>query len=196
MEWLRARPEVDPGRIGVIGSSFGTFFSAILVSDEPRYRTASVIGSCCEPGGYSIFEEASPTFKRRFMFMSGITDEAKFDQLRRTLDWNGYAQRIRIPFMVVGGGPTNSPRCATARRSRPRWRAPRSTTVLIRGSTRRVDDRPARRPAGGLRALLHRERRAGDPNTDCLTLSALAGAKPGPGCHRALGQVTPAVGHA
>jgi dienelactone hydrolase len=103
MEWLRARPEVDPDRIGVIGSSFGTFFSAILVSDEPRYRAAAVIGTCYEPGGHSIFEEASPTFKRRFMFMSGISDEAKFDQFRRTLDWNGYAQRIRMPFMVVAG---------------------------------------------------------------------------------------------
>ena len=38
---------------------------------------------CHEPGCHTIFEEASPTFKKRFMYMSGITDEAEFDKMRR-----------------------------------------------------------------------------------------------------------------
>ena len=38
---------------------------------------SSVSAVCHEPGFHTIFEEASPTFKMRFMYMSGITDEAR-----------------------------------------------------------------------------------------------------------------------
>ena len=44
---------------------------------------------CHEPGFHTIFEEASPTFKMRFMYMSGITDEAEFDEFRKTHDLGG-----------------------------------------------------------------------------------------------------------
>jgi dipeptidyl aminopeptidase/acylaminoacyl peptidase len=103
MEWLLARPEVDGGKIGVTGSSFGSFFSAILISDEPRYKACAITGTCYEPGGETIFNHASPTFKRRFMFMSGLTDEAEFDEFRKTIDWHGYAERIRAPYLVASG---------------------------------------------------------------------------------------------
>ena len=103
MKWLLARPEIDAERIGVVGSSFGSFFSAILMSDDPRYKAASVVGTCYEPGGHTIFEEASPTFKRRFMFMSGITDEAEFDKFRKSLDWKDYAGKVKAPFQVFAG---------------------------------------------------------------------------------------------
>ena len=103
MKWLLARPEIDPDKTVVIGSSFGSFFSAIMMSNEPRYRACAVTGTCYEPGGNAIFEEASPTFKRRFMFMSGITDEREFDEFRKSLDWHGYAEKIRVPYLIAGG---------------------------------------------------------------------------------------------
>jgi dienelactone hydrolase len=103
MKWILARPEFDPERIGVLGTSFGSFFAAILISDEPRYKACAIVGTCYEPGGHAIFEEASPTFKRRFMFMSGITDEREFDEFRKTLDWHGYAEKIKVPFLVIAG---------------------------------------------------------------------------------------------
>jgi fermentation-respiration switch protein FrsA (DUF1100 family) len=104
MKWLLARPEVDPQRIGVTGSSFGTFFSAILMSDEPRYKACASVGTCYDPAGRRIFDEASPTFKRRFMFMSGINDEREFEEFRKTIDWHGYAEKIKAPYLVVAGG--------------------------------------------------------------------------------------------
>src|ERR1017187_10307329 len=92
---LAARPEIDPDKIAATGSSFGSFFSAIMMSDEPRYKACAITGTCYEPGGYTIFEEASPTFKKRFMFMSGIIDEREFDEFRKTLDWHGYAEKVK-----------------------------------------------------------------------------------------------------
>src|SRR5262249_59810651 len=37
------------------------------------------------------------------MFMSGITDEREFDEFRKSLDWHGYAEKIRVPYLIAGG---------------------------------------------------------------------------------------------
>jgi len=103
VDWLSARPEVDAKRIGVTGTSFGSFFGTILSAHEPRIAATAVISTCLEPGCRTIFEEASPTFKKRFMWMSNFTDEAKFDEFAKTLTWEGHAEKIANPCLVVAG---------------------------------------------------------------------------------------------
>jgi Esterase FrsA-like len=103
MDWMAARPEIDAQRIGVVGQSFGSFFATLSCASEPRYRACAVTATCLEPGCHTIFEEASPTFKQRFMYMSGYTDEAAFDEFRKTLTWEGHAEKIRIPYLCVAG---------------------------------------------------------------------------------------------
>jgi dienelactone hydrolase len=102
-DWLVKRPEVDGGKIGMTGVSFGSFFTAIMMAADERYKACAVVGTCYEPGGETIFNQASPTFKKRFMFMSGITDEGEFDEFRKTIDWNGYAQKIKGAYIVACG---------------------------------------------------------------------------------------------
>ena len=103
VEWLLRRREIDAGRIGMSGTSFGTFFGTIAAAHEPRIRALAQMSVCHEPGFHSIFEEASPTFKMRFMYMSGYTDEEAFDEFRKTLTWEGHAEKIRAPFLCVAG---------------------------------------------------------------------------------------------
>jgi dienelactone hydrolase len=103
VDWLAARPEIDADRIGVTGTSFGSFFGTLVAASEPRIRACAVISTCLEPGCHTIFEEASPTFKKRFMYMSGFTDEKKFDEFRKTLTWEGHAEQIRCPYLCVAG---------------------------------------------------------------------------------------------
>jgi dienelactone hydrolase len=103
VDWLAARPEIDAGRIGVTGTSFGSFFGTILTAHEPRVRACAVMSVCHEPGCHTIFQEASPTFKKRFMYMSGITDEDEFDTFRNTITWEGHADKIRAPYLCVAG---------------------------------------------------------------------------------------------
>jgi dienelactone hydrolase len=103
VNWLTARPEVNPDRIGVSGNSFGSFFGTIAAAHEPRIQAISVSAVCHEPGFHTIFEEASPTFKMRFMYMSGISDEAAFDDFRAHMTWEGHAERIRAPYLCVAG---------------------------------------------------------------------------------------------
>jgi len=103
MDWMAARPELDPQRIGITGQSFGSLFATIACASEPRYRACAVTATCLEPGCHTIFEEASPTFKQRFMYMAGYTDEAAFDEFRKTLTWEGLAEKICVPYLCVAG---------------------------------------------------------------------------------------------
>ena len=103
MDWLAARPEVDPARIGIAGVSFGSLFSTIAAGAEPRFHACAVSHTNFEPGCHTIFEEASPTFKQRFMYMAGISDEAAFDEFRKTLTWQGSAEKIRAPYLCLAG---------------------------------------------------------------------------------------------
>ncbi len=103
VDWLLHYPEVDADKIGVTGTSFGSFFGTILAANEPRVAATAVSATCLEPGCHTIFEEASPTFKKRFMWMSNFTDEAKFDEFAKTLTWEGHAEKIVKPYLVVAG---------------------------------------------------------------------------------------------
>jgi dienelactone hydrolase len=103
VDWLSVRSEIDTARIGLSGNSFGSFFGTVAAAHEPRIRAVSVSAVCHEPGFHTIFEEASPTFKVRFMYMSGITDEAEFDRFRQGMTWEGHADKIRAPYLCVAG---------------------------------------------------------------------------------------------
>lgn len=102
-DYLAARPEVDAGRIGVTGTSFGTLFGTVCAGSEARFKAAVINAPCLEPACHTIFQEASPTFKQRFMFMSNIQDEAEFDSFRQSISWDGYAQNIKMPFLCLTG---------------------------------------------------------------------------------------------
>lgn len=103
MDWMAARPELDAQRIAVVGSSFGSLFGTLVAAHEPRFQACAVTSTCLEPTCHTIFEEASPTFKRRFMYMSGYTDEQKFDAFCKSLTWEGHADNIRVPYLCVAG---------------------------------------------------------------------------------------------
>ena len=101
-DWLEERPEIDADKIGMTGVEL----RLVLHRDHDvggcrAIKACAVTGTCYEPGGETIFNQASPTFKKRFMFMSGITDEQEFDEFRKTIDWNGYAQKIKGAYLVA-----------------------------------------------------------------------------------------------
>ncbi len=103
VDWLMARPEVDPERIGIFGNSFGSFFATLVTASEPRIKACIANATCLEPGFHTIFQEASPTYKKRFMYMAGVSSEAAFDQFRQTLTWEGHVDKIRAPYLCVAG---------------------------------------------------------------------------------------------
>ena len=102
-DYLASRAEIDSSRIGITGNSFGSFFSTIASAYEPRIKATAVSATCLEPGCHTIFEEASPTFKMRFMFMSNILDEKAFDEFRKTITWEGHVDKLAAPYLCLAG---------------------------------------------------------------------------------------------
>jgi dienelactone hydrolase len=142
VDWLAARSEVDGQKIGVTGTSFGSFFGTILAANEPRIAATAVMSTCLEPGCHTIFEEASPTFKKRFMWMSNYTDEAKFDAFAKTLTWEGHAEKIRTSYLVVAGEADELSPLAHTERMIGAMTGPRRL-VIYAGSRHSVGNVPA-----------------------------------------------------
>jgi dipeptidyl aminopeptidase/acylaminoacyl peptidase len=104
LKWIDSRKDLDGNRIGVFGRSFGSYAGTVFgnaIAD--RLRGVAVGLPCHEPGFFTIFEEASPTFKNRFMFMAGITEEPEFDQFIKSFDLRTKVSNMTCPYLVVGG---------------------------------------------------------------------------------------------
>ncbi len=102
--WIGGRAELDASRLVVRGISFGSYFGSVMAATlGHRIKGFAASGVCQEPGCDTIFNKASPTFKARFMFMSGFTDEADFDAFCQQIDLRPLAPRIVAPYMVVAG---------------------------------------------------------------------------------------------
>jgi len=129
VDWLENRPEIDPTRIGAFGNSFGSFFVTIVTANEPRIRACVANSNNLEPGFHSIFEEATPSYKKRFMYMAGILDEPTFDAFRKTLTWEGHAERIEVPYLCVAGEADELSPLIHSERMLSRMKAPRQLVV-------------------------------------------------------------------
>lgn len=104
MKWCRDRQEVDNERIVGFGLSFGSYWMSQIAASQPTLRGAAVGLVCHEPGGHMIFEMASPSFKARYMWMSGLEkDEAAFDQMVTQIDLRPVIGEMRVPWLVVAG---------------------------------------------------------------------------------------------
>lgn len=101
--WLRAQPEVDEERVLLTGASFGSFWATQVAAVADGLRGTAVSFVCHEPAMTTLFEEASPTFKVRFMYMAGFTDEDAFDRWAPCLDLRPVLADIDAPYLAVAG---------------------------------------------------------------------------------------------
>lgn len=111
-EWLAARPEIDPARIGVMAISLGGYYAPRAASLEPRF-------ACCIAWGAQWDYEA--TWRARFaklaasgvpslsvppqhlMWILGVpTQEAALAKLAG-FKLDGIVQQMRCPFLMVHG---------------------------------------------------------------------------------------------
>jgi len=103
MDYLLKRPEIDGERIGVAGTSMGSFWVTQIVASNHRFKVAAVRLTCMEPGMHTIFNLAAPTFKDRYMWMAGYEDEEAFDKFAETLTLKGLGKKIKCPYLIVAG---------------------------------------------------------------------------------------------
>jgi dienelactone hydrolase len=104
MAWCRDRDEVDNERIVGLGLSFGSYWMSQIAATQPDLKGVAVGLVCHEPGCHTIFECASPSFKARFMWMSGLErDEKAFDDMVNEIDLRPLMPQMRVPWLVVAG---------------------------------------------------------------------------------------------
>ena len=100
LDWIDQRADLDSDRVGIFGRSFGSYCGTVManaVSD--RIQGVAVGLPCFEPGFHTIFEEAAPTFKNRFMYMAGYEeDEAAFDEFIKGFDLRTRVSNVRCPI--------------------------------------------------------------------------------------------------
>lgn len=103
LELLAARDDVDAGKIGIAGRSFGTYWTMRAAAAEPRF--AAVGGAVANYfwDRITIFDEAPIRFKQVFMAMAGMDDEAAFDAMCEDFTLKGRAQQVRCPVLMATG---------------------------------------------------------------------------------------------
>ncbi len=105
LDWIDARSDLDSDRVGIFGRSFGSYCGTVMANAvADRIRGAAVGLPCHEPGFHTIFEEAAPTFKNRFLYMAGYEeDEAGFDEFVKDFDLRDRVSNLTCPYFVLAG---------------------------------------------------------------------------------------------
>jgi 2,6-dihydroxypseudooxynicotine hydrolase len=105
IDWLVARAEVDPDRIGVIGRSLGGFYAVHTAAHEPRLKACVCWGVLFDLSYYDTMTEPS---RRGFAYVAGYEDSDKASPyLKRTLNLTGQAEAVRCPIYALHGALDN-----------------------------------------------------------------------------------------
>jgi dienelactone hydrolase len=102
--WLSKYPHIDAERMVIWSVSMGSFFglqAAAALGD--RVRGAAVTFVCHEPGLTSLMNRAAPSYKMRFMYMSGYSDEDEFDRFIERFNLMPIVNEIKCPILIQAG---------------------------------------------------------------------------------------------
>jgi len=103
VDWLLKRNEIDPKRIMAWGLSFGSFWATQMAAAEPRFAACAVMYTCFQPHNWPLYEMASPSFKQRFMYMTGIGTEEAFESVLPKMDVRPLSAKLNMPYFVMAG---------------------------------------------------------------------------------------------
>lgn len=145
--YLRARPEIAPGRIGLVGHSEGGVSAPMVAADDPRIRAVALLAGTSRRGReVSLYQnrallDAVPelTPAQRDSIMATIP--AQLDSLAGTGAWLRYwfeydplptARRVRAPVLVLQGATDRQVPEAQARELAGAMRAAGNRDVTLR----------------------------------------------------------------
>lgn len=103
MDEMVKHRSVQPDKISVFGNSFGSYWAPRIAAYEHRYISCAAALAAVEPGMSTIFNEAYPSFRLRFMYMAGIDDDDEFDAFISQMDINKVSPKIECPVLFVAG---------------------------------------------------------------------------------------------
>jgi dienelactone hydrolase len=109
VDWLEARKDVDPARIGMTGISLGGHFAPRAVAYEPRFASGACWGAnhnWAEVQQKRLRREGEnpvPHYWAHVMWVFGASDMVDFHAKTADMNLNGHMDRIKVPFLVTHG---------------------------------------------------------------------------------------------
>lgn len=109
VDWLQARADVDPARIGALGVSLGGYYCPRAVAFEPRFACGAVWGAnhdWREVQQARLKREGEnpvPHYWKHVQWVFGACDMDDFLAKAEAMHLNGVLDRIRVPFLVTHG---------------------------------------------------------------------------------------------
>lgn len=101
IDYLATRPEVDLGRIGVLGRSLGGFYAIRSAAHDERFRACSAWGAFFD---MSEFDDMPVHTQEGFAYVAGgPTFEEGKRKVQEALDLSDLAGQLRCPLYVLHG---------------------------------------------------------------------------------------------
>lgn len=99
--WLEARPEVDPAKIGLLGTSLGSFVGGVTAAAEPKIKTACLLlGGGGLVDAFNQHPKAGPVLG--MLALVGFTPD-KLKKLIDPVDPLTYADRLKAKKLLLVG---------------------------------------------------------------------------------------------
>ncbi|GIX13440.1 MAG: alpha/beta hydrolase [Paracoccaceae bacterium] len=108
-EWLAARDDIDPDRIGITGISLGGYYAPRVCANEPRYAAGAVWGAnhnWAEVQRMRLEREGErpvPHYWNHVMWVFGAKDMDDFMARCADMHLDGQMEKIRVPFLITHG---------------------------------------------------------------------------------------------
>jgi 2,6-dihydroxypseudooxynicotine hydrolase len=127
LDHLLARGDVDAGRIGVLGISYGGLFAIRAAAVDERIRAAVSMSSWYSPAGR--YETQDPLSRSGLRHYMGEDPGAVQDAITVA----GYAERVRVPVLQIYGGQDPASPPAHAERTAAELAGPNELAVFEEG---------------------------------------------------------------
>lgn len=101
IDYLETRPDVDAGRVGLLGGSLGGYYAPRAAAFEPRVRAC--VGNCGPYDWSECFPIIPQVTREAFQHYSGAASLDEAFERSRALTLKGVAECITCPLLIVHG---------------------------------------------------------------------------------------------
>ncbi|MFQ5911795.1 MAG: alpha/beta hydrolase family protein [Nitrospinota bacterium] len=115
VDFLSARPDVDPDNIGLLGCSFGGYYGTRAAGFEHRVKALVIWGAC-----YNVLDDIYdyyPAIQRQIQYLTGSKDDADCREKLEAFNLEGVVEKIRCPVLITHGAEDKIVRPEAAKRT-------------------------------------------------------------------------------
>jgi pimeloyl-ACP methyl ester carboxylesterase len=102
IDWLATRPEVDPTKIVVMGSSMGSWWGTHALPTEKRIKALAANMPCLADKSI-LLNQAQPSFVANLMSMTGLGSYEEISEFAGKMSLKDRVGKIQIPYLIVTG---------------------------------------------------------------------------------------------